>query len=481
MDPFETKSIFIWNVPSIEGGNAERIAQVLKTAGFGSVMVKAAGGNAIFRPNLFGFPLWMLRENVSPEFVKTLHMYGIAVIGWGFNFGVDPDGEGRIAAQQVDRLDLDGWIFDVEGAFDERASAGGDAGKVIGTYLKTVKKKVKIAFCSWAMFNNPVTGSQWHPKAAANLFMSFCDYGMPMMYWQDVKINGKWNPAKDAADYFAHSFPQWQKFGKPIIPAGRAYNGDKGTMSVDGIVNFVVSAINKVPGLTWWGMDWAYKNPEIWAALSALVIGDNSSPPIEPTPDPGDIGGGLTPEPDPAPGLAPARIGICRVLHDHERADMNYQSRTRKPEYSHIPGGQTPETVPYHGGKGSLTLKKVWQTFLASKAVNPNPKAIKYLNHPDGGWRNKGGPWQFQQVAFGGGLVRVLRIDGERAYIDHYNNNQNPPGVKDAIDRCKVQPFSIVELDGSIVGPPNGPANILIIANKGEDLWIETKYLTFVG
>jgi len=286
MNVFETKSTFLWNVPGIEGGDPVKIAAALQAAGFQSVMVKAANRNAIFRPNLLGFPKWMLKENVSVQFVQALHAKGIAVIGWGFNYGVDPDGEGRIAAQQVDRLDLDGWIFDVEGSFDERPSAQSDAGKVIGTFKKTVVKQVPTAFCSWAFFNNPTTGSQWHTKAAANLFMSICDYGMPMMYWQDVNKDTNWVPATDAADYFYRSLPQWQGFGKPIIAAGRAYTGDAGTMSAAGITSFAAAAAGRVPGVTWWGMDWAYKDPTIWAALTATPGGTPVVVPPTPTPTP---------------------------------------------------------------------------------------------------------------------------------------------------------------------------------------------------
>lgn len=308
LNAFERKSIFIWNVPEILSGNADSIAQWLKAHGFSSVMPKCADGPYVFYPSRPAFPNWVSsqfkfgRPNVDRAFVDTMHAHGIAVIGWGFNYGRNPDGEGRVAAQQCDALGLDGWAFDVEGEFENRSSAIGDAGKVVGTFNKTIIRKVPTAYCGWAEFYSP-TGSQWHNVALAKFWMGFADYGMPMYYWDSYGGDGKPinTPPSTVERELKAVLAQWQRLTtKPIIPAGRAYTGDGGFATPETVLAFGELARRLCKGVTYWVLDHAIKMPAVADALAETPAFPAAEEPIPPVP--------THPDPPPTPGTIEDRV-----------------------------------------------------------------------------------------------------------------------------------------------------------------------------
>src|SRR5688572_1455681 len=160
---FDCKSIFLHNVPAVLNGDPVNIAEWLVSHGFTALLPKCANGAYEFQQENKSTKKWY--PNVNQNFVDVLHSYGIAVIGWGFNFGNDGDGEGLIAAQICDKLGLDGWAFDIETKFESYPDAVNRAGQVIGTFNKNIQKKIPLAFCSWALYWHTTSGSQIHnPK-----------------------------------------------------------------------------------------------------------------------------------------------------------------------------------------------------------------------------------------------------------------------------------------------------------------------------
>ena len=281
MDVFEGKSIFIWNTPSIFDGNPQKIAALLRTGGFKTAIFKAAQGDFVFVPPIFPFARWMRKPNVSADLVKALHDVDIKVAGFGFCFGTDPEGEGTIAAQLVDSLDLDGWVWDVEDSFEIFINNDPNPGferakRLIGSYVENRTTTVPTTFCSWARWRDPRQNLDrpWHNVQMAGLFMAFCDYGMPMCYWSRFGYDGK--PVKalpaDATGLLAETIKQWAPVtDKPLIPVGRAYTGNGGF--ANGAVATAFDAYaraNNLRGVSWWGLDWAKNIPEVWAALTRM-------------------------------------------------------------------------------------------------------------------------------------------------------------------------------------------------------------------
>ncbi len=257
--PFERKSIFLWQVPYVMGGKPDDIAAELRKAGFEAVIVKVADGQFAYRPPIYGWS-----ENLSAQLVTALRAKNIAVIGYGFMYGANPTGEADQAIVQTNKYNLDGYVFDVEGQFDSRSNAEANAYALMSRYRKSCPDTPR-AFCSWALWRSPKTGSTWHPLPVARAFMQFCDVGMPMIYWGG-------ETSQDASWWLTNSLMQWRAItDKPIIPAGRAYHGDGGkalSVAIQSFEKGVRSA--DLHGITWWSMQHALALPEIWATLGAM-------------------------------------------------------------------------------------------------------------------------------------------------------------------------------------------------------------------
>jgi hypothetical protein len=258
------KSIFSWNIPAVGRGDPEAFVKFLLENNFEGVCLKGANGPWIQKVSRWSpWPLW--GENIRPEMVKALKDAGLKVYIWHFVFGQDPVGELNVAISQTSRFEPDGYIWDVESAFDTKAGAVGNA-QYLARGFKKAFPRLEQALCWWALPLSP-RGSTWHPIKVANAFQETVDLAMPMMYWQ-----GK--GATAAVTYLHRSLQIYSKFwNKPIVPVGRAYNGDGGYGDAAGITAFAREVMSlseglpKIPGISWWSTDKAVKQSTWLAAL----------------------------------------------------------------------------------------------------------------------------------------------------------------------------------------------------------------------
>jgi hypothetical protein len=172
--------------------------------------------------------------------------------------------------------------------------------------------------------------------------------------------------------------------------------------------------------------------------------------------------------------VVPPTPKYYRLLHDTERADMNYTPRKgpqTNPE-------STPETVRLNGGKSSVILSPAWVTF----HDNINTLAAQRFNRKNGsGWFNLGEWPTIQQLTFGGNVVEVTEIEGDKAYVKTYYNDDPPPDISAAgfYDPARIHYFSVIREDGSVEGAPVGNVRTFIIArDHTEKLWIPLSNLT---
>lgn len=259
-NPFFSKAIFSWKVPSVDSGDPNKFADRLKAAGFEAVYLKMTDGAYVLRLNSLPYLGW--GDNVKQTLIDALRARGIKIIGWGFNYGTDIIGETNAAIAQSLRFNVDGWVFDIESKFEASTAAIANAYNLTSRY-KNACPNIPTAFCSWAQWRSP-SGTLWHNEKMASAFMEKCDVGMPMMYW------GGWEASK-AKWLLNESLRLWKNItSKPIIPAGRAYTGDGGYINSDAITAFdaEVRALG-LKGITWWVLDSAIKDPDGWRALAA--------------------------------------------------------------------------------------------------------------------------------------------------------------------------------------------------------------------
>lgn len=230
---FKEKSIFIWNNTTI--GTPEKIYAYLVQGGFEGVYLHSTATSN-----------WATASRVELAFYlksKSLKVYGASAV-----YGVNANLEGLQAADLVNKYNLDGFVFDAESAFDSKENPDSNAVKLLVSYKSTTSKP--SAWCWWSFYQSQ-RGIPWHPKKVLVAAMNYADVGMPMAYWN-------WgNDISSMSTYTDEVFKQWQAVtNKPIIPIGRAYNGDGGIALPETMLAFESKVRNqyKVQGISWWSL-----------------------------------------------------------------------------------------------------------------------------------------------------------------------------------------------------------------------------------
>lgn len=272
------KNIMSWNVPAIYGGNPEQFTELLMEANFEAVCLKGGDGNRIQVVHPYSpWPTW--GQNIKVELVNALRAAGIKIYIWHFLYGYDPVGEAEVARTQCSRFQPDGYIWNVEGSFDRKPNAVGNA-RFISGELKMDHPNISQGLCWWALPKSPTTGTPWHPEPVAQAFFETVDVGMPMMYWQGIG-------ATAAVDYLFKSLDLWREMTDlPIVPIGRSYNGDGGLADAPGIKAFAnevfaIRAEENLIGNSWYSLDKAVQYPSWLDALQYTPkFGEVEIPPL---------------------------------------------------------------------------------------------------------------------------------------------------------------------------------------------------------
>ena len=274
------KGFFLWVVPEVLKGDPVALATLLKTAGIRRIEVKVCEGKYRYKISPLVSPGW--GDNVKAEWLAALRQnWDGEVWGWGFCYGAEPEAEGEAGATEAERLDLDGYIFDVETRFESQPDPVGRGTRMVQRFK--AKSQKPTAWCSWSIFTNPYPsspsyGSPWHNAALAKAGMALCDFALPMVYWPN-------SGAYWARFWLDKAIEQWRKFtDKSIIPAGRAYTGDGGTVTPEGVVAFGARTRELgLPGETWWSLYHCLGQTTSWAAFCNLPPMGVVAPPPPPT------------------------------------------------------------------------------------------------------------------------------------------------------------------------------------------------------
>ncbi len=260
------KSIFSWNVPGVFKGNPEEFAKGLVNMGFESVCLKCANGNAAFKPNSLAFPFW--GENIKLELIEALRKQQLKIYLWHFLYGIDPVGETNQAIAQASKWRPDGYIWDAEARFDSAVGAEANARRITLGF-KAAHPDIQQALCWWALPKNPdKLNYEWHPVRVAKAFFETVEVLMPMMYW-----DGEY--ADYAIEYLNKSLRVWDTIGNvPMIPIGRAYTGDGGTINTNAFVKFGQAVSNlkeerNILGVSYWSYD-ALMKTDMWPFMNEV-------------------------------------------------------------------------------------------------------------------------------------------------------------------------------------------------------------------
>ncbi len=253
------KSIYIWQIPAISGGDIEKIVALVKDAGFQSAILHDAH-----------LANWRTKARLA--LVAALQTAGIDIWGGAAVYGLNSVIEGGMAAAICNDLGLAGFVFDAEVAFDRVSHPDSEAVKLLQAFKAQASGKL-AGWCWWAFHHSTDGRIEYHPKevlwAAIQPGYGDADFGVPMMYWS-------WGDgASQAIAYLEASWKQWRMYtDKPLVPAGRAYIGDGGTARPGAVLAFDMRARELgADGVTWWSLQHALDSthmPGVWLALASL-------------------------------------------------------------------------------------------------------------------------------------------------------------------------------------------------------------------
>jgi hypothetical protein len=241
------KGFFTYILPECEHGEPAAILAAAMAAGLSHVLVKIADGPWPFGIESNG-------SDYTAPVVRALRESGIAVWGWHYVYGTDPDGEAKVAIQRARNLGLDGYVVDAEGEYKK---PGRD--KAAHKFMSLVRSglDITISLCSYRF-------PDYHPELPWSDFLEFCDYHMPQVYWEQAhNAGGQLRESKRQCDALPNA--------KPFLATGAAYGTQNGwSVRPDDVVDFLNTAKTlTIPAVNFFSWDYSRaKLPGVWKAIS---------------------------------------------------------------------------------------------------------------------------------------------------------------------------------------------------------------------
>ena len=240
MNPILGKSMMLWKIKDVQGGNPELIADHAKQMGATSLQIKAANGVSAYNLKLTATG-W--KDILVGPLVDALAQEGIDTWGWHYIYGTEPEREAQRAAERMATYPYKGWILDVEKEF-KVADAASRARRFMST-LRGLLPDATLAFCSYRY-------PSYHREVPYHEFLPGCDFVMPQVYWVHND-----NPAEQLARTIGEYNELYETLGLdplPMIPVGAAYK-EWGWQATAGQVHEFLDAaknLEKLGGVSFW-------------------------------------------------------------------------------------------------------------------------------------------------------------------------------------------------------------------------------------
>jgi hypothetical protein len=230
--------MWIWYVSRSEGGSVARIAARAKSAGIGTLYIKAGDG----------VTTW---SQFNRRLVGALHARGLDVCAWQFVYGDSPVAEAKVGAAAV-RRGADCLVIDAEGGYEGKYASA-------DRYIRALRARIGAAFpLSLAGF--PYV--DYHPAFPYSVFFGpeGATFNQPQMYWKAIGTSVR--------AVYEHTYLFNRLWGVPIYPLGQTYGGP-GARAVIRFRRFAESYGGLEP--SWW--DWQETSNRLWGALAAPTQG----------------------------------------------------------------------------------------------------------------------------------------------------------------------------------------------------------------
>lgn len=242
------KGMWIWLAENAEGGDAQAIVRRAKDVGLTHLYVRTGS----------------LKEGFyAADFLNRLlpvaHAANIRVYAWDFPYLDNVESDVNRALAAIRHLTPDGQRVDGYSADIELPSMGVNVTPATAErFGRALRDAVGAEYPLIATVPRPSPQVAGYPFA--QVVASF-DAIAPMVYWLD----------RDPVADMAGAIRDLAQFGKPIIPAGQAYDasgegGPRGVPPRPQLINFMQTGDRLgASGVSWWS--WQHANQEAWDAV----------------------------------------------------------------------------------------------------------------------------------------------------------------------------------------------------------------------
>lgn len=258
--------MFIWKIKDTEGGDGKAAAEKAHEAGLTHVYIKVLNGTWRYNQRPYYNDNGDLRfaDDILKPYIDEFKKLGILVYGWTYNYLINPTLEARRVHERISELDLDGFIFDVEGAAKHKFVAA-------RTFLAGVKDiEIPLGLSTYrfpTVHDEAIDFPDW---------MEVCDFVAPQVYWLH---------ASNPREQLIRSIKEWRVItGKPIVPTGAAYTEFKWTATAAQVLEFLQTAHDspEIEAANFWVWNHAV-NLNLWDYIAEFPWPDSG---IEPGPEP---------------------------------------------------------------------------------------------------------------------------------------------------------------------------------------------------
>ncbi len=192
--PFDSRGMWIWELPRSSGGSISAIISKARHYGVGTLFIKSSDGRN----------LW---SQFTSRRVAALRRAGLKVCAWQYVYGTYPDTEAALGAK-AKALGAQCLVIDAEGEYEGKYAAA-------QRYIHVLRSKTGAAY-PVALAGFPY--NDYHPAYPLSVFLGpgAAQYNVPQMYWKAIGTS--------VDRVYSHTYRNNRPYGRAIAPLGQSYD-----------------------------------------------------------------------------------------------------------------------------------------------------------------------------------------------------------------------------------------------------------------
>jgi LysM repeat protein len=240
------KWVWVWNWRRCDGGDPQRVANRLKSAGCQGALVKA-----------FDAGYWFDQGLSFRDICRRLKARGVAVGAWGYLYGENRSGEAQRAIETAQYGEADLLVLDVESEFKGHPEA---AAEIVARIREALGPEFPLYFSSFAI-------ARYHQSFPFEAFRSHCTGTAPQVYWNAFR----W-PLDQALGWTYQDYQAMRMPPGEVFPVGGLYQeGAVRYPTPDEVRRFVRDASGRgSPGVSFWSYE--HMSEEMWQAVASAPL-----------------------------------------------------------------------------------------------------------------------------------------------------------------------------------------------------------------